>query len=367
MNGKDILLFTRGFWPQCGLTELAIAELALNLKSAGHKITIATLRWSKQWSEKIDFHGIPVIRFARPVYGPWNWFRYGNLFSRQLSTTSYDAVIVSGASDETAAVIRCMDEAIPVIMRWDAQLCGPGTSFHRKHVECCLRADAIVANCQAVADFISGNEDMPRVRVVRDGIHVHRKRIPESVYKRRVREALGVAHPILQTRTNEPLAITFVPFVRGSGLLKLVENWARVLSRLPQAKLWLLGDGPESSQLWHAIAKLNLADLFIHPADQSVPSDGLVRALAAGVPVVSTDVPELNQLIDLEPHCRLDLGVDWSQAILNQLIDRSLGVPCSKVVARREAICRYFSPQQQVQQFMKLVESGSANQVSVVK
>lgn len=45
MNSKDILIVTRCFWPQSGLTELAISDLALNLKSAGHSVTIATVRW----------------------------------------------------------------------------------------------------------------------------------------------------------------------------------------------------------------------------------------------------------------------------------------------------------------------------------
>ena len=140
MKRKDILIVARCFWPQCGLTELAISDLALNLKAVGHTVTIATVRWSRQWSESIEYHGIPVVRFSKPVNGPWSSFRYARSLSKHLACKSYDAVIVSGVGDEAAAAVRCVDEMTPVIIRLDNSLCGVSKSLHRKHIECCLGA-----------------------------------------------------------------------------------------------------------------------------------------------------------------------------------------------------------------------------------
>ena len=386
MNSKDILIVTRCFWPQSGLTELAISDLAINLKAAGHSVTIATVRWLRQWSEKIEYHGIPVVRFAKPVHGPWSSFRYARLLSKHLSTKSYDAVIVSGVGDEAAAAIRCVDELTPVIIRLDDNLSGVNGSFHRKHIECCLSADAVVANSHQVASQLNRIEEMPPVCVIPDGIRSQRNRLSSSVNKRQARHALNVAHPVMQIESNQPLAIAFVPFETGNGLVELVDNWTRVLKRLPKAKLWLLGDGPGSSQVWQRIVQKDIvhavvmpgyfdnlndlfsaADLYIHPSSSEVSSDGLLRALAAGIPTVSTQNDELKNLVAWYPLHQLDPNADWSRIILDQLIDHDLDQQQLKTAELRELICQHHSPEQQVHHYLQLMQSAITDQVAVAK
>lgn len=327
-----------------------------------------------------------MVRFAKPVHGPWSSFRYGRLLSKHLSIKSYDAVIVSGVGDEAAAAIRCVDELTPVIIRLDDSLSGVSGSFHRKHIECCLSADAVVANNQKVASLLNRIEEMPPVCVVPDGIRSQRNRLSNSVNKRQARHALNVAHPVMQIESNQPLAITFVPFETGNGLVELVDSWVQVLTRLPKAKLWLLGDGPGSSLVWQRIVQRDIAhavvmpgyfdnlndlfsaaDLYIHPASSNASSDGLIRALATGIPTVSTHVGELTDLVSWYPKHRLGLAADWSRIILDQLIDRDLDRQRTKTAELRELVCQHYSPEQQVHRYLQLMESTITDQVAVVK
>ena len=385
MNRKDILIVTRYFWPQCGLTELALSDLALNLKTAGHDVTIATVRWSKNWSENIEYHGIPIVRFAKPVNGPWSSYRYARLLAKHLATKTYDAVIVSGVGDEAAATIRCFDEETPVIIRVDNCTLGSYGSLHRKHVECCLGADAVIADSPSIAEQFNRVEEMPRVHVVPDGIRSRRVKT-DSVGKRQIREAMTAAHPVLQIDHDQPLAISFVPFEAGSGLLELVKCWSQVNKRLPRAKLWLLGDGSQSSTIWERIVRLDLAhaivlpgyfdnmddlfaaaDLYIHPASHGCSSAGLIRAMMSGMEAVSTSVSELQDFFEVDPQCQLGNPANWSKIILSHLVDREVGTQRIKLDAIREKLTQHYCSQIQVEQYLSLIESRITDQVAVAK
>lgn len=386
MNSKEILIVTRCFWPQTGLKELALSDLAMNLKSAGHKVTVATVRWSRTWSENIEYHGIPVVRFAKPVSGPWSSFRYARLLSKHLATKSYDAVIVSGVGEDAVATIRCVDELAPVVIHLDASPDSVINNFNRKHMECCLGADAVVTNSQNAADLLNRFDEMPKVRVVPDGIRVDPHRAERSVKKRQAREALSAAHPVLQIEPNQRLAVTHTPFESSSGLSELVQCWPKVLSRFPRAKLWLLGDGPDSSIVWQHISRLDIAhsvvlpgyfdnlndlfaaaDLYIHPSQAAGYSSGLFRAIASGLNFVSTDCDELNRLAELEPHNQLSRAADWSRAILDQLMDPSLNDRVQAATRLQQKICEHHSPKRQVAKLLELIESATVDQVAIAK
>ena len=386
MNSKEILIVTRCFWPQTGLKELALSDLAMNLKAAGHKVTVATIRWSRTWSENIEYHGIPVVRFAKPVSGPWSSFRYGRLLSKHLATKTYDAVIVSGVGEEAAATIRCVDELTPVIIRIDARSGSAINSFNRKHVECCLGADAVVANSRIAANLLNRIDVMPKVHVVPDGIQVDLNQSERSVRKRQAREALSAAHPVLQIEPNQRMAVTYTPFESSSGLLELVQCWPTVLSRYPRAKLWLLGDGPESSIVWQHIARLDIAhsvvlpgyfdnlndlfsaaDLYIHPSPADGCSEGLFRAIASGLNFVSTQCDELNRFVELESHNRLSQTADWSRVILDQLMEPCLKDRIQLVASLQQKVCEHYSPKRQVASLLDLIESATVNQVAIAK
>ena len=386
MNAKEFLIVTRCFWPQCGHTELALADLARNLHSVGHHVTIATVHWSRQWSANIEFHGIPVMRVSKPVIGPWGTFRYARLLAKRLSDRTYDAVIVAGAGDEAASTLRCIDKMIPVIVRLDDRSFDPRqTHLSRKQIECCLNADALVATSQTIADRLGQFDQMPEMHVIPDGIRTENRRLSSETNKKLARQALSLAHPVLQIEPNQPLVISFSPFERRSGLDQLVKIWPEVLRRLPESKLWLVGDGPEASKVWQTIVSLDLAhsvvmpgyfdnmldlfdaaDLYIHPSAPEASIDGLLRAISGGLPFLTTAADEILQFSPLETHQELGTAGNWSRAILDQLIDLDLRLR-NQNETLREIVQQHYCPRQQLEQYLSLVHSISSDQVSVAK
>jgi glycosyltransferase involved in cell wall biosynthesis len=89
--------------------------------------------------------------------------------------------------------------------------------------------------------------------------------------------------------------------------------------RWPNARLWIVGEGPQASVLLAQIAEERLdswislpgdleddedlllaADVFVFPSlEESMPPP-VLRAMAAGCPVVATDIPAHRELIEHE-------------------------------------------------------------------
>jgi glycosyltransferase involved in cell wall biosynthesis len=106
------------------------------------------------------------------------------------------------------------------------------------------------------------------------------------------------------------VAVALGRFLPEFGLVDLVKAWRAVAPRYPLARLWIVGDGPQRELLYQLIGDLDLrqrvflpgtfaetqellaaADMFIQPATSEVPTLGMAEALAAGLPLVASDLP----------------------------------------------------------------------------
>ena len=91
------------------------------------------------------------------------------------------------------------------------------------------------------------------------------------------------------------------------GMINLLDAWPKVIAQFPKAKLWILGDGSKSRDVWTKILEKHLvqsgimpggfddtheifqaADLYVHPIKSDESCGFLARALAAGVGAVVT-------------------------------------------------------------------------------
>jgi glycosyltransferase involved in cell wall biosynthesis len=105
-----------------------------------------------------------------------------------------------------------------------------------------------------------------------------------------------------------PLAVFAEYLHEAMGVQTLLAAWERVLAHWPEAKLWLIGEGPDGRRIWDRVRQLELenhvilpgsfddltdvlhaADLFVLPSHEGVTSTTLLRAVAAGVPVIASD------------------------------------------------------------------------------
>jgi glycosyltransferase involved in cell wall biosynthesis len=370
-----LLIVSRHFWPHSSLTELGMADLALQLTRAGHHVMIVSSRGGKEWTPRIQYREIPVFRIARQPTGPWSTYRYLRAYTQFFSEQrNLDGVIVAGVGDEALATTRFFAGKVPVVLRVDNSMDGVQDQLHRRHVEICQNAARVVCNCDALARRISRIAEMPEVSVIRDGVQIcHRERNLAS--QAAARTALADTHPILQTDPTQPLVLSGMRMADDIGTIDLVDCWKYVLNSFPAAKLWLLGDGTMGSRIWQRIVSLNLvhsvimpgyfddledlffaANLYVHPGRTEASCECLPRAMATGLPPIVTDTRWIGAMI------RPDLNA-WVVSRQNPLAMAEAIVHAIKHSELRKAIGEQakstveaeFCPDRQIQQYIGLL------------
>jgi glycosyltransferase involved in cell wall biosynthesis len=101
------------------------------------------------------------------------------------------------------------------------------------------------------------------------------------------------------------------------SLETLIDAFRPIVARWPHARLWLVGDGPQRSELIQRVADANLrfnvllpgsfddiesilhaADVFVLPSLHEGLSVSLLEAMSAGVPVIASDIPGNREVIE---------------------------------------------------------------------
>ncbi|PIP72972.1 MAG: hypothetical protein COW88_03550 [Candidatus Lloydbacteria bacterium CG22_combo_CG10-13_8_21_14_all_47_15] len=133
----------------------------------------------------------------------------------------------------------------------------------------------------------------------------------------KAREKVGISGLVL---------VSVGRLVPWKGFRALVESMPDTIAEFPDAKLYIIGDGPEKTDIWSAIARLGLkqhvfligkmphndmlaymsaADLFVLNTGYEGLSHAILEAMALSVPVVTTGVGGNPELISDGVHGRL--------------------------------------------------------------
>lgn len=288
-------------------------DLAFGFRQHGHDVTILTTRWEHRWSKSFLFRGIPVLRLPFSSGGPWGTFRSQRVLSNQLDPKSLDAVIVFGVSENFEAIVRLLAKTdTKVILRLGetSELTQQNMSgLSRRMVIAMQQTDMIICAHPATRQrLIQQGVDPDRSTVIPDGAFVRQDSAKTMNEQSLSRMALCDAHPILSIDSDQPLAVTGIPFNGDAGMFDLIRAWRKVARQHPKARLWLIGDGPQAKEVWHQLTEANLvysvilpgffdsledlfmaADLYLHPARSEMGHGFLVRAMAHGVCPISTD------------------------------------------------------------------------------
>jgi glycosyltransferase involved in cell wall biosynthesis len=161
--------------------------------------------------------------------------------------------------------------------------------------------DLVIANSEAVrADVLRSEGLAPeRVVVIHNGVPVERFDRPRDEELRR-RLAIDKASRVVVVVAN---------FLLYKGHEVFLDAWARVVARAPDAVALLVGDGPARGEIEARAAAagltgslrflgsrldvpdvLALADVLVHPSFEEGFCNAILEAMAAGKPVVATDV-----------------------------------------------------------------------------
>jgi glycosyltransferase involved in cell wall biosynthesis len=319
-----LALVTRRFWPLVGGEERIVAALADELRQLEVEPIVFTAQWEPHWPLEIDHAGTLVHRLPQPQIRGWGTIRYIWSLSRWLKAhhRELDGVIVSGLKyDAYAAIGALARTGVPVLLR--AETAGPGgdcqwlreARFGSRIKRRCQQAARIIAASDAVSgELAASGFDSERIVRINNGVPLSPSRTIER--RREARAILGDANPDLKVSEETPVALYCGRLGPEKGLHDLVRAWQRIVGIWPEARLFLVGEGPERDDLYDRLRDhelkyhvampgafddvgelLDAADVFVQPAHEDGTSLALLEAMASGVPIVASDIEVHQELV----------------------------------------------------------------------
>jgi len=164
--------------------------------------------------------------------------------------------------------------------------------------------------------------------------------IPNGVDLDELPEASAEERSVARTRlelVEQPTVVCVGRLCRQKGQDVLLEAWPSVLTRVPEARLVLVGDGPDSKSLRSRAGEgvrlvgrradvgewLAAADVVAAPSRWEGMSIGMLEAMARGRSVVASDVPGAEEALDREAGALVPPGnvTALADALAERLLD----------------------------------------------
>lgn len=383
-----LALVTRRFWPLVGGAEMAMANLAAEFRRQGHSVRIVTSRWEKHWPLEMVHREVPVTRLPHPRTRGWGTLRYMYALSAWLHREKYnlDAVLVSMLKHDAYCAVGALQKSgVPVILRGEGAGLGGDcvwqqtARFGLRIRKRCQGASAFIAPSDAIAlELREAGYAAERIARIDNGVAIPPPQSPAT--RDAARAALGDANSDLRLEPNAPLAVYTGRLHPDKGLLDLVNAWRPITERWPTARMWLVGEGPQREELFHRVSDLDLkyriclpgafddteqvleaADMFILPSYSEGMSLSLLEAMAAGIPVIASDIAGNRALVAHEQSGLLVPPRDVRG--LSLAIARLLEQPALRVAlgsrARQEVQAKY-SLEKMGREHLKLIERLSS-------
>lgn len=360
-----------------------MATLSAEFAGRSIPVTLLTARWQASWPAEIHYRGVPVVRLPNPQTRIWGTFRYMQALGRWLRRhrDEYDLVYVSMLKHDAYAALRAVGDDVPVVLR--AEGAGPtGDCRWLQNARCgrrirrrCMTADAVIVPSRAIErELLEAQYPGERIHFISNGIAIPPARTVATQLA--ARNALAASSLTLRLPQGAPLAVFTGRFHPAKGLGDLIAAWEPIATRWPDARLWLVGEGPYQEELEAEIEARSLknhvvltgvfdnvdellaaADLFVLPSWEEGMSLALLEAMASGLPVVACDIPGNR---DLVADGQTGLLVPVREPVrLSQAIDRLLNAPSLRAqlgAAARELAVQRFSLAHMADQHLELFE-----------
>jgi glycosyltransferase involved in cell wall biosynthesis len=314
-------MVTARFWPLAGEEERELLRLADLLLEAGHSLSVVSAAWKKSWPREMCVGCVPLVRLRGSPKSSLSALRWMYSLNRWLQEQAgeLDAVLVAGLRQEAYVAIRALaDSRVPVIvLAQEADLDWQRTAtFGQRIARRTHQTAAIVAASSTQSAILArAGYEAPRIHVLPRTAALPPPRSP--VQRDAARLALGAVNHDLIAVDTIPVALAVGRLDDRSRFAELVRAWRVVTMAHREARLWILGDGPERERLFRQISDLDLkgrvllpgtfdhleeimqaADMFVQPRETEAAPAALVQALAAGLPVVAADCPAVREVVE---------------------------------------------------------------------
>ncbi|TSC72807.1 MAG: hypothetical protein G01um101470_267 [Parcubacteria group bacterium Gr01-1014_70] len=343
MNGKQtVIIFSTAYMPFIGGAELAVKDITDRVEGLNFILLTARMRRDLPRQERIG--SVEVYRvglgtvFLDKLLSPFLASIRVRRLARQHSICLFWSVMASYTSI-TPALLHMFGlyRNIPLLVtlqegdseahiaRARLGLVGLGWQFLLRHA----------AHVQVISTYLAG---LARtygytgdITIVPNGVDISRFQISDFRFQRK-----------------EKIIITVSRLVKKNGVDMLIQAFAEVYKRYPEAKLYIVGDGELRSDLEGLSRRLGIAlavtffgsvphervpeyqknaDIFVRASRSEGLGTSFLEAMAMGIPVIGTRVggiPDflLHEKTGLFAH--VDDSVDLSRQILRLFEDRVL-------------------------------------------
>jgi L-malate glycosyltransferase len=328
-----------------GGTEKQVTQLSGLLDRSKFDLQMACLRREGELLEKLEHNGIQITEYpVRTFYG-FNALKQQLRFSRALRSNRIQIVHSYNLYANVFSIPAAKLAGVPCVI---ASLRDTGVYMNetqrRVHKLACRYADQIIVNAEAIRNWLTEQGyDRERIAVIPNGVNIDRSKVSAS-------SGSNIRHEF-EIPGEAPVVTMLSRLNRQKGVEHFIDAAAHIKKRFPEARFFLVGGSalPENDKirsderyqrfLEDRVASLDLQDRLFFTgfrsdvteilAESSVSalpsySEGLsntvLESMAAGVPVVVTDVGGNTELIDHDRH--------------------GLLVPPRDTMALADAICR---------------------------
>ncbi len=175
------------------------------------------------------------------------------------------------------------------------------------------RCNAVIAPTGEMADILKRNGVNRRLVILHEGLDLSQFKILRPEEKEKVKDSFNL--------TDKKVVVFIGRLSREKNLTLMVNAFAKVLERVKEAHLLLIGDGPAREELTRAVDKLNMtnrvtftgfmersellksgilasSNLFLCTSKFETFGLSALEAIASGLPVVAVESQGVAELID---------------------------------------------------------------------
>ena len=295
MQQLKFVLICKRFWPLSGEQELLAAAFAHQLCRMDIQVDIVTWRMIRQWPDCFQFGSCRVIRLPQGHKSTWPAMAMGqtsrNRWHRRLHRwislegTNYDRGIVFEFENDSLAPTTIAGAAgLPIISRI-AQKSTAGLSRNSIRDMLALKdcPVAFVTPDQSLMmdPWVSESGPLQGLKYIPDG---YPQASDSVVDQATARNMLKRIHPIFQLEDHALLAVCGADLTFESGVFSLVRAWRQVSADQPDARLWLIGTGRNTPELFQRICDLELQNSVLLTGNFDDVGDVLAAADAYIMP-----------------------------------------------------------------------------------